>query len=132
MALSQVCLATRPYNGGIITMEDMCDNLAKSSGRKDIQSDDVVRAIAKLAVLGTVWHLSAFKITHYTITVEPILTLQHVYQKSQLFLEENSKNHDISGDGFQVVKVGKKRMIQSVPGELSLDHTKALEVTKAH
>ena len=35
-------------------MEDMCDNLAKSSGRKDIQSDDVVRAIAKLAVLGTV------------------------------------------------------------------------------
>lgn len=78
----EVCLATRQYNGGIITMEALCASLAKSSGRKDVQSDDIVRAIAKLAVLG---------------------------------------------DGFCVVKVGKKQMIQSVPGELSLDHTTALE-----
>jgi len=83
----EVCLATRQYNGGIITMEALIVNLAKSSGRKDVQSDDVVRAITKLAVLG---------------------------------------------DGFQVVKVGKQQMIQSVPGELSLDHTTALEAASGN
>lgn len=49
-----MCLATRPTNGGIITMEDLVVRLGKSSGktRKDVQPDDVFRAIGKLAVLG--------------------------------------------------------------------------------
>ncbi|XP_063676180.1 vacuolar-sorting protein SNF8-like [Bolinopsis microptera] len=81
----EVCLATRPINGGIITMEDLVARLGKSSGktRKDVQPDDVSRAIGKLAVLG---------------------------------------------DGFKIVKAGKQSLVQSVPGELTMDHTTALDV----
>ncbi|KAL5266029.1 hypothetical protein ACHWQZ_G006625 [Mnemiopsis leidyi] len=81
----EVCLATRPTNGGIITMEDLVVRLGKSSGktRKDVQPDDVFRAIGKLAVLG---------------------------------------------DGFKIVKVGKENLVQSVPGELTMDHTTALDI----
>lgn len=81
----EVCLATKPSNGGIITMEDLCSKLGKSSGktRKDIQPDDICRAIGKLSVLG---------------------------------------------DGFKIIKAGNQSLIQSVPGELSMDHTTALDV----
>lgn len=81
----EVCLASRPVNGGIITMEDLVTKLEKSSGktRKDVQPDDIMRAIGKLSVLG---------------------------------------------DGFKIIKVGKQSMIQSIPGELTMDHTTALDV----
>ena len=31
------------------------------------------------------------------------------------------------GSGFQVIPVGKKRLVQSVPGELSMDHAAVLQ-----
>jgi len=33
----------------------------------------------------------------------------------------------VLGNGFQVIPVGKRRLVQSVPGELSMDHTTALQ-----
>lgn len=34
------------------------------------------------------------------------------------------------GSGFQVIPVGKKQLVQSVPGELSMDHTAALQLAQ--
>ena len=31
------------------------------------------------------------------------------------------------GSGFQIIPVGKKRLVQSVPGELSMDHAAVLQ-----
>lgn len=34
------------------------------------------------------------------------------------------------GSGFQVIPVGNKRLVQSVPGELSMDHAAALQLAQ--
>ena len=34
------------------------------------------------------------------------------------------------GSGFQIIPVGTKRLVQSVPGELSMDHTAALQLAQ--
>lgn len=40
------------------------------------------------------------------------------------------KKLHIMGSGFQVIPVGKKQLVQSVPGELSMDHTAALQLAQ--
>lgn len=49
-----VCLATRPQNGGLIAMDELCARLAQKRGSKSqsISSDDVLQAIKKVSVLG--------------------------------------------------------------------------------
>ena len=37
------------------------------------------------------------------------------------------KKLHILGSGFQIIPVGKKRLVQSVPGELSMDHAAVLQ-----
>ena len=34
------------------------------------------------------------------------------------------------GSGFQILPVGNKRLVQSVPGELSMDHAAALQLAQ--
>jgi ESCRT-II complex subunit VPS22 len=48
-------MATRPVNGGIMSLSELCDGLRKvraRSGGQTISHEDVKRAIQKLAVLG--------------------------------------------------------------------------------
>ena len=37
------------------------------------------------------------------------------------------KKLHILGSGFQIIPVGNKRLVQSVPGELSMDHAAVLQ-----
>ncbi|KAG6385558.1 hypothetical protein SASPL_154394 [Salvia splendens] len=49
-----ICLATRPHNGGLISLEELCKLLGKrrKGTREAISQDDCLRAISKLKVLG--------------------------------------------------------------------------------
>ena len=40
------------------------------------------------------------------------------------------KKLHVMGSGFQVIPAGNKRLVQSVPGELSMDHTAALQLAQ--
>lgn len=42
------------------------------------------------------------------------------------------KKLHVMGSGFQVIPAGNKRLVQSVPGELSMDHTAALQLAQGN
>jgi len=79
----QICLKTRPQNGGIIDVEELTKHLRELRGKNSqaISVDDIERAAKKLKSLGS---------------------------------------------GFEVLTVGSRKMIQSVPCELNIDHTTVL------
>lgn len=79
----EICMATRPRNGGLMALVDLHKKILKTSkSRQDVTEDDLARAIKKLHILGS---------------------------------------------GFQIIPVGKKHLVQSVPGELSMDHAAVLQ-----
>ncbi|XP_064613769.1 vacuolar-sorting protein SNF8-like [Liolophura sinensis] len=80
----EVCLATSHRNGGLIGIDELKRKLTATGGRsrQDISTDDLLRAIRKLKVLG---------------------------------------------NGFSVIPVGGSFLVQSVPGELTMDHTTVLQ-----
>ncbi|KAG8365076.1 hypothetical protein BUALT_Bualt18G0066600 [Buddleja alternifolia] len=82
-----ICLATRPLNGGLISLEELCKLLGqrRKGAREAISQDDCLRAISKLKVLG---------------------------------------------NGFEVISLGKKKLIRSVPTELNKDHNEILELAQ--
>ncbi|KAF3453491.1 hypothetical protein FNV43_RR03931 [Rhamnella rubrinervis] len=83
-----ICLATRPHNGGLINLQELC-NMVRQRRKNDrgaISEDDCLRAISKLKVLGS---------------------------------------------GFEVISVGKKKLVRSVPTELNKDHNEILELAQA-
>ncbi|XP_001641092.2 vacuolar-sorting protein SNF8 isoform X1 [Nematostella vectensis] len=82
----EICMAMRPKNGGLMTLDSLHKAILKSSkARQDVTEDDLERAIKKLHALGS---------------------------------------------GFQVIVAGNRRLVQSVPGELSMDHTDALKLAQ--
>jgi len=83
-----ICLATRPHNGGLINLEELCRllNQRRKSAREAVTEDDCLRAISKLKVLG---------------------------------------------NGFEVISVGKGKLVRSVPTELNKDHNEILELAQA-
>ncbi|PON51531.1 ESCRT-2 complex, Snf [Parasponia andersonii] len=84
----QICLATRPHNGGLISLPELCNLIRqkRKSDREAVSEDDCLRAISKLKVLGS---------------------------------------------GFEVISVGKKKLVRSVPTELNKDHNEILELAQA-
>ncbi|KAF3955399.1 hypothetical protein ACB098_06G040600 [Castanea mollissima] len=83
----EICLATRPHNGGLINLQELCILLRqRKSDREAVSEDDCLRAISKLKVLGS---------------------------------------------GFEVISVGKKKLVRSVPTELNKDHNEILELAQA-
>ncbi|CAM8924689.1 unnamed protein product [Rhodiola kirilowii] len=82
-----ICLATRPHNGGLISLQELRNLLCqrKKSARDAVSEDDCLRAISKLKVLG---------------------------------------------NGFEVISVGKKKLVRSVPTELNKDHNELLELAQ--
>ncbi|ONI13216.1 hypothetical protein PRUPE_4G210400 [Prunus persica] len=83
-----ICLATRPHNGGLINLQELCNLLRqrRRSDREAVSEDDCLRAISKLKVLG---------------------------------------------NGFEVISVGKRKLVRSVPTELNKDHNEILELAQA-
>ncbi|CAH1449788.1 unnamed protein product [Lactuca virosa] len=83
-----ICLATRPHNGGLINLEELCKILSqrRKGAREAVSEDDCLRAISKLKVLGS---------------------------------------------GFEVITVGKRKLVRSVPTELKKDHNEILELSQA-
>ncbi|CAI9295238.1 unnamed protein product [Lactuca saligna] len=83
-----ICLATRPHNGGLINLEELCKILSqrRKGAREAVTEDDCLRAISKLKVLGS---------------------------------------------GFEVITVGKRKLVRSVPTELKKDHNEILELSQA-
>lgn len=53
MQIVEICLATRPHNGGLINLQELCDLLGqrRKSFREAVSEDDCLRAISKLKVL---------------------------------------------------------------------------------
>ncbi|EFJ07989.1 hypothetical protein SELMODRAFT_132565 [Selaginella moellendorffii] len=51
----EICLATRSHNGGLIDLNELCSMLSKKrrTSRETITSDDCLKAIDKLKVLGS-------------------------------------------------------------------------------
>lgn len=48
----EICLATRPHNGGLINLQELCTLLRqkRKSDREAVSEDDCLRAISKLKV----------------------------------------------------------------------------------
>ncbi|KAJ7960740.1 Vacuolar protein sorting-associated protein [Quillaja saponaria] len=84
----EICLSTRPHNGGLINLQELCNLLRqrRKGDREAVSEDDCLRAISKLKVLGS---------------------------------------------GFEVISVGKKKLVRSVPTELNKDHNEILELAQA-
>ncbi|CAI0379908.1 unnamed protein product [Linum tenue] len=83
----EICLNTRPHNGGLINLQELCDLLRqrRKGDRGAVTEDDCLRAISKLKVMGS---------------------------------------------GFEVISVGKKKLVRSVPTELNKDHNAILELAQ--
>ncbi|KAK3106332.1 hypothetical protein FSP39_017805 [Pinctada imbricata] len=132
----EVCLATSHRNGGLIGIEELRDKVMKSRGKKsqEVSLDDLLRAIKKLKVLGNGFTVIPVGKTYMVQSVPGELTMDHtnLLQQAQqaqvvcLFgcLSMLSK---VLGNGFMVIPVGKTYMVQSVPGELTMDHTNLLQ-----
>ncbi|CAN6560723.1 unnamed protein product [Malus baccata var. baccata] len=82
-----ICLATRPHNGGLINLQELCSLLRqrRKSDREAVSEDDCLRAISKLKVLG---------------------------------------------NGYEVISVGKRKLVRSVPTELNKDHNEILDLAQ--
>eukprot|EP00096_Caligus_rogercresseyi_P010645 TRINITY_DN3963_c0_g1_i1.p1 TRINITY_DN3963_c0_g1~~TRINITY_DN3963_c0_g1_i1.p1 ORF type:complete len:246 (+),score=77.06 TRINITY_DN3963_c0_g1_i1:448-1185(+) len=86
----EVCMASASKTGGLMELEVLRDKVARSRGKKsqEISSDDVLRAIKKLKILG---------------------------------------------NGFSVIPLQSGRsLIQSVPGEMSMDQTALLQCAEGN
>ncbi|VAI20120.1 unnamed protein product [Triticum turgidum subsp. durum] len=83
-----ICIATRSHNGGLIDLLELRKLLCqkRKTDLGSLSSDDCLRAISKLKVLGS---------------------------------------------GFEVISVGKKKLVRSVPTELNKDHNGILELAQA-
>lgn len=83
----EACWATRSHNGGMMELNALLTYVTRRRGSlaDAISSDDVVRAIQKLKVLG---------------------------------------------NGFDLVKLGPSSYVRSVPGELSMDTSRVLELAQ--
>ncbi|XP_075477361.1 vacuolar protein sorting-associated protein 22 homolog 1-like [Primulina tabacum] len=96
MQIVDICLATRPLNGGLISLEELCNvqGQRRKSSREAVSQDDCLRAISKLKTsnITCIW----------TVLFTDISTL-----------------FPVLGNGFEVISLGKKKLVRSVPTELN-------------
>jgi ESCRT-II complex subunit VPS22 len=84
----EITVQTRSLNGGIMSVDEVMDKLQQNNSllRGHIVSDDIMRAVDKIKVLGS---------------------------------------------GFRIVKIGRNKMIVSVPMEINQDHEIILELAQS-
>ncbi|KAH1197471.1 Vacuolar protein sorting-associated protein 22 1 [Glycine soja] len=109
-----ICLATRVHNGGLIDLQELCHLLRhrRKTDREVVSEDDCLRAIKKLKVL-------CFSLQTFGIWDGSFDTSQDLNSVMVL------------GSGFEVISVGKKKLVRSVPTELNKDHNEILELAQA-
>lgn len=98
----EICMMTREVNGGLIEMEALVSMLRQKRG-------DEAGLISQYANFFEAY----FSLTSFRFDVERAV--------QKLF---------ILGNGFALVKIGSKLMVQSVPMELSSDHTTLLTLAQ--
>lgn len=83
----EVCMQSRPINGGLMEIEDVLVAVRKKRGKngKQVSKDDIERAVKQLSALGS---------------------------------------------GFQIIRLGALKMLQSVPYQLSQDHASVMELAQ--
>eukprot|EP00953_Heterococcus_sp_UTEX-ZZ885_P005053 3194-Heterococcus_DN1.PRE.4 len=122
--ITEVCLATRPTNGGLLALQELLDRLrAKRSAKSNaISADDVKRAIALLHcdVLHAIILTLALTITITAAAAAAATTITTAAAKLKVL-----------GSGFGLVDVGRTTMVVSVPRELSGDAAAVLQLMLA-
>lgn len=75
----EVCLATKPKNGGLISLEELHKLVLKgrARNRQDVSQDDLCHAIKKLSVLGSGFKVLALKGGHLVQSVPSELNMDH-------------------------------------------------------
>ncbi|TMW63765.1 hypothetical protein Poli38472_002706 [Pythium oligandrum] len=75
----EVCIVTRPKNGGLIGMSDLLRLLAKRRGpaMQKITDDDIKRAVKKLSILGEGFQLLEMESRTMIVTVPVVLSSDH-------------------------------------------------------
>ncbi|KAF8389314.1 hypothetical protein HHK36_026007 [Tetracentron sinense] len=112
-----ICLATRPLNGGLINLQELrglvCQR--RKIAREAVSEDDCLRAISKLKVL--------YCFTNPQLVFDVIFLLEcNDICGAWIF--------QVLGNGFEVISVGKKKLVRSVPTELNKDHNEILELAQ--
>ena len=105
----EVCLRTRSANGGLIDIEELRQRLAKMRGPKAQEATKFVSSIAPIDCHRCAFHLTASQ--------------QHINRDD---IERAIKTIKQLGNGFSVISVGARKIVQSVPCELNNDHTTAM------
>jgi len=85
--VTEVCLATKPKNGGLISLEELHKLVLKgrARARQDVSQDDLCHAIKKLSVLGSGFKVLPLQGGHLVQSVPSELNLDHttVLQSAQ-------------------------------------------------
>lgn len=75
----EVCLALKHRNGGLITLEELHQQVLKGRGKfaQDVSQDDLIRAIKKLKALGTGFSIIPVGGTYLIQSVPAELNMDH-------------------------------------------------------
>nr|SVE76520.1 EOG090X09XM [Daphnia longispina] len=114
----EVCLATSPRNGGLITLGELRQKLVKARGKaqhhQDISNDDIIRAVKKLKVLGPGFSMISLKSTQDTsdILIRSIpgeLTADHTKvlkaAETQSFTSVKALKLSLNWDDFRCLQI---------------------------
>ena len=109
----QICLATRNENGGLIGVTELLERLKMKRGPRAQEITESV--VVMVMVVVVVMMLVAIVVLIVTECENREDVLTAIKSVSSL------------GNGFQLLQVGSRKMVLSVPMELNQDHTIVLE-----
>uniref|UniRef100_A0A2K6TP46 Vacuolar-sorting protein SNF8 n=1 Tax=Saimiri boliviensis boliviensis TaxID=39432 RepID=A0A2K6TP46_SAIBB len=86
----EVCLAMKHQKGGLITLEELHQQVLKGRGKftRDVSQDDLIRAIKKLKALGTGLGIITVDGTYLIQSVPAELNMVHTMQVLEHLLKE--------------------------------------------
>jgi len=105
----EICLRTRASNGGLIYVREMRDRLQAIRKQK----------LSEYATCHTMMHCEALRGASW-------LTL--ALRAFRDDIERAVQTMQVLGSGFKILLVGHEKIIQSVPLELTTDHTTVIDI----
>lgn len=99
-------------------MQELCNHLRqrRKKDREAVTEDDCLRAISKLKV--------------YELCLFCFFQIFDTQEKFELFFLVSWIFPQVLGSGFEVITIGKKKLVRSVPTELNKDHNQILELAQ--
>lgn len=119
----EVCVASRPINGGILSVREVLRALKS-------RRINYTEAISECVNTHPAFYCFSPYILHITASILMVLRvtfLSHVFRIHRDDVERAVAKLDVLGSGYKIVTAGRERIVQSVPVELSGDHTQVLE-----